>query len=148
MAPTELLAEQHARNFETWLRPLDIGVSLLSGKLQGQPRRHVLRAIASGGTGVVIGTHALFQEGVEFRQLALVIVDEQHRFGVHQRLKLRDKGIRDGHHPHQLIMTATPIPRTLAMAAYADLDVSVIDELPPGRRPAAAALPGTPRRGG
>jgi ATP-dependent DNA helicase RecG len=135
MAPTELLAEQHARNFETWLRPLDIGVTLLSGKLQGQPRRHALRAIASGSTGVVIGTHALFQEGVEFRQLALAIVDEQHRFGVHQRLKLRDKGIRDGRHPHQLIMTATPIPRTLAMAAYADLDVSVIDELPPGRRP-------------
>jgi len=142
MAPTELLAEQHARNIESWLRPLGIGVTLLSGKLQGRARENALQAIASGKTGVVIGTHALFQEGVEFRRLALAIVDEQHRFGVHQRLKLRDKGIRDGHHPHQLIMTATPIPRTLAMAAYADLDVSVIDELPPGRRPVqTVALP-------
>ena len=142
MAPTELLAEQHARNFESWLRPLGIGVTLLSGKLQGRTRENALQAIASGKTGVVIGTHALFQEGVEFRRLALAVVDEQHRFGVHQRLKLRDKGIRDGHHPHQLIMTATPIPRTLAMAAYADLDVSVIDELPPGRRPVqTVALP-------
>jgi ATP-dependent DNA helicase RecG len=142
MAPTELLAEQHARSFEAWLRPLEIRVTLLSGKLQGRARENALQAIASGRTGVVIGTHALFQEGVEFRRLALVIVDEQHRFGVHQRLKLRDKGIRDGRHPHQLIMTATPIPRTLAMAAYADLDVSVIDELPPGRRPVqTVALP-------
>ncbi len=134
MAPTELLAEQHARNFERWLAPLDISVTLLSGKLQGRAREHALRAIASGETGVVVGTHALFQEGVEFRELALAIIDEQHRFGVHQRLKLRDKGLRDGRHPHQLIMTATPIPRTLAMSAYADLDVSIIDELPPGRR--------------
>jgi len=142
MAPTELLAEQHARNFEQWLTPLDIGVTLLSGKLQGRARTHALQAIASGKTGVAVGTHALFQEGVEFKRLALAIVDEQHRFGVHQRLKLRDKGVRDGQHPHQLIMTATPIPRTLAMAAYADLDVSVIDELPPGRRPVqTVALP-------
>ncbi len=142
MAPTELLAEQHARNFEQWLKPLGIGVSLLSGKLQGRAREHALQAIASGKTGVAIGTHALFQEGVAFKRLALAIVDEQHRFGVHQRLKLRDKGVRDGEHPHQLIMTATPIPRTLAMAAYADLDVSVIDELPPGRQPVqTVALP-------
>ncbi len=142
MAPTELLAEQHARNFERWLSPLQVGVTLLSGKLQGRARENALRAIASGLTGVVVGTHALFQEGVEFKQLALAIIDEQHRFGVHQRLKLRDKGVRDGRHPHQLIMTATPIPRTLAMSAYADLDVSVIDELPPGRRPVqTVALP-------
>ena len=142
MAPTELLAEQHTRNFERWLAPLNIRVSLLSGKMQGRAREHALRAIASGETGVVVGTHALFQEGVEFRELALAIVDEQHRFGVHQRLKLRDKGVRDGRHPHQLIMTATPIPRTLAMSAYADLDVSIIDELPPGRRPVqTVALP-------
>ncbi len=142
MAPTELLAEQHARNFERWLSPLNVGVTLLSGKLQGRARENALRAIASGHTGVVVGTHALFQEGVEFKELVLAIIDEQHRFGVHQRLKLRDKGMRDGRHPHQLIMTATPIPRTLAMSAYADLDVSVIDELPPGRRPVqTVALP-------
>ncbi len=142
MAPTELLAEQHLRNFERWLAPLDIAVTLLSGKLKGRERESALRAIASGETGVVVGTHALFQEGVEFKELALAIVDEQHRFGVHQRLKLRDKGRRAGRHPHQLVMTATPIPRTLAMSAYADLDVSIIDELPPGRSPVqTVALP-------
>ena len=147
MAPTELLAEQHARNFERWLAPLDIAVTLLSGKVQGRARESALRAIAPAKTGVVVGTHALFQEGVEFKELALAIVDEQHRFGVHQRLKLRDKGWRDGRHPHQLIMTATPIPRTLAMSAYADLDVSIIDELPPGRSPVqTVALPDKPPR--
>jgi ATP-dependent DNA helicase RecG len=146
MAPTELLAEQHARNFERWLSPLGIDVALLSGKLTGRARDSALRAIAAGNTAVVVGTHALFQEGVTFRELALAIVDEQHRFGVHQRLKLRDKGVREGRHPHQLIMTATPIPRTLAMSAYADLDVSIIDELPPGRRPVqTVALPDSRR---
>ncbi|HZF26362.1 MAG TPA: ATP-dependent DNA helicase RecG, partial [Steroidobacteraceae bacterium] len=133
MAPTELLAEQHLRNFERWFGSLGIKVALLTGKLQGRARDNAMRAIASGAARIVIGTHALFQEGVRFRRLALAIVDEQHRFGVHQRLQLRDKGAHDGRHPHQLIMTATPIPRTLAMTAYADLDVSVIDELPPGR---------------
>ena len=134
MAPTELLAEQHARNFMRWFKPLGCEVTLLAGKLQGRTRDQALHAVASGTAHVIIGTHALFQEGVRFKRLALVVVDEQHRFGVHQRLQLRDKGTVDGRHPHQLIMTATPIPRTLAMTAYADLDVSVIDELPPGRR--------------
>jgi ATP-dependent DNA helicase RecG len=142
MAPTELLAEQHARNFEHWFGPLGIKVVLLTGKLQGRARENALGFVASGAGRIVIGTHALFQEGVRFRKLALAIVDEQHRFGVHQRLQLRDKGAADGRHPHQLIMTATPIPRTLAMTAYADLDVSVIDELPPGRSPVqTVALP-------
>ena len=136
MAPTELLAEQHHQNFERWLRPLQLPVALLSGKLTGRSRQLTLNAIAAGvDVPVIIGTHALFQEGVRFSRLALVIIDEQHRFGVHQRMALRDKGRGDGRYPHQLIMTATPIPRTLAMTAYADLDVSVIDELPPGRTP-------------
>jgi ATP-dependent DNA helicase RecG len=136
MAPTELLAEQHSQNFQRWLRPLGLPVALLSGKLTGRARQSTLNAIRAGtDVPVVIGTHALFQEGVRFGRLALVIVDEQHRFGVHQRLALREKGLADGRFPHQLIMTATPIPRTLAMTAYADLDVSVIDELPPGRTP-------------
>jgi ATP-dependent DNA helicase RecG len=133
MAPTELLAEQHARNLQHWFGGLGIKVTLLAGKVQGRARESALRAVAVGDAYIVVGTHALFQEGVQFQKLALAIVDEQHRFGVHQRLKLRDKGMVDGRHPHQLIMTATPIPRTLAMTAYADLDVSVIDELPPGR---------------
>ena len=143
MAPTELLAEQHYQNFERWLRPLGLPVALLSGKLTGRARQTVLNAIAAGGeVPVVIGTHALFQEGVRFGRLALVIIDEQHRFGVHQRMALRDKGMAEGRFPHQLIMTATPIPRTLAMTAYADLDVSAIDELPPGRTPVkTVALP-------
>ncbi len=135
MAPTELLAEQHARNFERWFRALDIPVALITGSLPARTRRSALECVARGEISVVIGTHALFQESVEFARLGLVIVDEQHRFGVHQRLSLRDKGARGGKLPHQLIMTATPIPRTLAMTAYADLDVSVIDELPPGRTP-------------
>jgi ATP-dependent DNA helicase RecG len=134
MAPTELLAEQHAQNFAQWLAPLGLEPVLLSGRLPARARRAALETLAAGGPGIAIGTHALFQQEVSFRRLALVIVDEQHRFGVHQRLRLREKGAA-GRYPHQLIMTATPIPRTLAMTAYADLDVSVIDELPPGRTP-------------
>jgi ATP-dependent DNA helicase RecG len=152
MAPTEILAEQHRRNLEHWLAPLDIPVHWLTGKIKGKQRQAVLQTIASDEAAVVVGTHALFQEDVSFANLGLVIVDEQHRFGVHQRLALRNKGANVGQdkiqshqkqshqkrqsirvYPHQLIMTATPIPRTLAMTAYADLDCSVIDELPPGR---------------
>jgi len=135
MAPTELLAEQHARNFLAWLEPLGIRVALLTGRHTGRARAALEGDLASGDIQIAVGTHALFQEGVAFRRLAVVIVDEQHRFGVHQRLQLREKGLADGRYPHQLVMTATPIPRTLAMTAYADLDVSVIDELPPGRTP-------------
>jgi ATP-dependent DNA helicase RecG len=133
MAPTELLADQHAQNFQRWFGPLGVNVALLTGRLTGKARNAALSDIRTGHAHIVIGTHALFQDAVEFNSLALVIVDEQHRFGVHQRLSLREKGGREGHQPHQLIMTATPIPRTLAMTAYADLDVSIIDELPPGR---------------
>ena len=135
MAPTELLADQHAQNFRRWFEPLGVAVALLTGRQTGKARQAALEGIRAGHAPLVIGTHALFQESVEFSALALVIVDEQHRFGVHQRLSLREKGASGGHQPHQLIMTATPIPRTLAMTAYADLDVSVIDELPPGRTP-------------
>jgi ATP-dependent DNA helicase RecG len=135
MAPTELLAEQHWRNFRDWFHPLGLTVALVSGSQPARTRRSAMEAIASGEIRIVVGTHALFQEGLEFGQLALVIVDEQHRFGVQQRLRLQEKGRKAGRFPHQLIMTATPIPRTLAMTAYADLDISVIDELPPGRTP-------------
>ncbi len=135
MAPTELLAEQHCKTFSDWLRPLGITPAWLSGSQKAAARRESLSSIADGSAQLVVGTHALFQEGVEFKNLALVVIDEQHRFGVHQRMALRDKGANSGGHPHQLVMTATPIPRTLAMAAYADLDTSVIDELPPGRKP-------------
>lgn len=143
MAPTELLAEQHLKSFREWLKPLGLVVTSLTGRLSAASRREALAAIAKGGTeggaDVVVGTHALFQESVEFANLSMIIVDEQHRFGVHQRLALREKG-RDGDtFPHQLVMTATPIPRTLAMTAYADLDVSIIDELPPGRTPVTTA---------
>ncbi|MBL8268852.1 ATP-dependent DNA helicase RecG [Steroidobacter sp.] len=142
MAPTELLAEQHARNFTNWLAPLDLYPALVTGKRTAAARARSLADLGSGEAKIVIGTHALFQQEVEFRRLGLVIVDEQHRFGVHQRLLLREKGLASGRYPHQLIMTATPIPRTLAMTAYADLDVSVIDELPPGRTPVkTVALP-------
>ncbi|WP_158880191.1 ATP-dependent DNA helicase RecG [Rhodanobacter sp. L36] len=134
MAPTELLAEQHLRNFRQWLNPLGIEVEWLAGKVTGKARQSALARVA-GGASVVIGTHALMQEGVTFAKLGLVIVDEQHRFGVQQRLALRDKGLEGEQVPHQLVLTATPIPRTLAMSAYADLDVSSIDELPPGRTP-------------
>jgi len=146
MAPTELLAEQHAANFNQWLAPLGINVGWLAGKLKGKARETVLTQLKGGDIQMLVGTHAIFQEQVEYHQLALVIVDEQHRFGVHQRLALREKGEKQGRFPHQLIMTATPIPRTLAMTAYADLDTSVIDELPPGRTPVTTvALPDTRR---
>jgi len=135
MAPTELLAEQHFGNFEQWLSGLGIQVIHLSGRTGAARRRAALARLESGAAQVVIGTHALFQEAVAYHGLGLVVVDEQHRFGVGQRLALHDKGRRTGRAPHQLIMTATPIPRTLAMTFYADLDVSSIDELPPGRRP-------------
>jgi ATP-dependent DNA helicase RecG len=151
MAPTELLAEQHLNNLRGWLEPLGVRVAWLAGKVTGKARSKVLEEVASGDAQVVVGTHALMQEGVAFRDLALAIVDEQHRFGVHQRLALRDKGTGsvgngDSIVPHQLVMTATPIPRTLAMAAYADLDVSAIDELPPGRTPVQTVALSAERR--
>ncbi|HUO82141.1 MAG TPA: ATP-dependent DNA helicase RecG [Gammaproteobacteria bacterium] len=146
MAPTELLAEQHFRSFDAWLRPLGLEVAWLTGTRKGRARSAALAAIESGTAAVAVGTHALFQSGVRFARLALVVVDEQHRFGVHQRLALRDKGAVGGTLPHQLIMTATPIPRTLAMTAYADLDSSVLDELPPGRRPVRTAVAPETRR--
>lgn len=146
MAPTELLAEQHARSFTMWLGPLDINVGWLTGRLKGKARTETLAQLEAGNIQFVVGTHALFQEHVHFASLALVIIDEQHRFGVHQRLALREKGEQQGLHPHQLVMTATPIPRTLAMTAYADLATSVIDELPPGRTPVTTvAIPDTRR---
>lgn len=146
MAPTELLAEQHAANFARWFEPLGLKVGWLAGKLKGKARAQTLEDIASGAAQMIVGTHAIFQEQVSFSRLALTIIDEQHRFGVHQRLGLREKGIQQGFFPHQLIMTATPIPRTLAMTAYADLDTSIIDELPPGRTPiTTVAIPDTRR---
>jgi len=135
MAPTELLAEQHFRNFSNWCMPLGIEPVWLSGRSKPAERAMAMSRLADGTARLAIGTHALFQEDVRFQDLGLVIIDEQHRFGVHQRLALREKGMAGGLHPHQLIMTATPIPRTLAMTAYADLDVSAIDELPPSRKP-------------
>ncbi|EOW6654527.1 ATP-dependent DNA helicase RecG [Cronobacter dublinensis] len=147
MAPTELLAEQHANNFRNWFAPLGIEVGWLAGKQKGKARQAQQEAIASGQVSMVVGTHAIFQEQVQFNGLALVIIDEQHRFGVHQRLALWEKGQQQGFHPHQLIMTATPIPRTLAMTAYADLDTSVIDELPPGRTPVTTVAIADTRRG-
>jgi ATP-dependent DNA helicase RecG len=146
LAPTELLAEQHYQSFQRWFTPLNINVVMLSGQLKAAPRRDALTAIESGAAQIVIGTHALFQKGVTFNKLALVIVDEQHRFGVQQRALLREKGIHENFHPHQLIMTATPIPRTLAMSVYADLDYSVIDELPPGRTPVETVVISNLRR--
>lgn len=136
------MAEQHAINFANWFTPLDISVGWLAGKTKAKAKRLALEHIASGEMQMVIGTHALFQADVVFKNLVLVVIDEQHKFGVHQRLTLREKGIFDNKYPHQLIMTATPIPRTLAMTAYADLDTSIIDELPPGRTPInTVALP-------
>ena len=135
MAPTEILAEQHFLNFRSWFEPLGLEIGWLSGKTRGRLRSDLLEGLAQGRIPLVIGTHALFQEDVVFQRLALAIIDEQHRFGVHQRLALKEKGAAEDTVPHQLIMTATPIPRTLAMSAYADLDTSVIDELPPGRKP-------------
>ncbi len=153
MAPTEILAEQHRRNFGRWLEPLGITIGWLTGRLKASERRSQLAAIAGGDAQVVIGTHALFQEAVEFADLGMIVIDEQHRFGVHQRLSLSEKGSVSREHqrsarlrPHQLIMTATPIPRTLAMSAYADLDCSVIDELPPGRTPVTTVVISDQRR--
>ena len=147
MAPTEILAEQHADNFSAWLKPFGIDVGWLAGKVKGKARNAQLEAIKNGEVQMIIGTHALFQESVEFHNLALVIIDEQHRFGVHQRLTLREKGAEGNRYPHQLIMTATPIPRTLAMTVYADLDTSIIDELPPGRTPITTVVVSEERRG-
>ncbi|MDX5332933.1 MAG: ATP-dependent DNA helicase RecG [Gammaproteobacteria bacterium] len=146
MAPTEILAEQHYAAFRQWLEPLGIEVAWLSGKQKAAARRAMQEKVAGGSARVVVGTHALFQGEVAFHDLGLVVIDEQHRFGVHQRMALREKGARDGRHPHQLIMTATPIPRTLAMTAYADLDYSVIDELPPGRTPIKTVVLADSRR--
>jgi len=146
MAPTEILAEQHRNSFEAWLEPLGIQLAWLTGKVKGKARERQLIMIKDGSAQIVIGTHALFQEEVEFHDLALTIIDEQHRFGVHQRLALKEKGKDPNQVPHQLIMTATPIPRTLAMSAYADLDCSIIDELPPGRSPVNTVVIANQRR--
>lgn len=146
MAPTELLAEQLFYHCENWFSPLNIEVGWLSGKTKGKARTQVLDKLQSGDINLIVGTHALFQKGVEFNNLGLVIIDEQHRFGVGQRLSLREKGQKLGFTPHQLIMTATPIPRTLAMTAYADLKISVIDELPPGRTPVTTLTINNSRR--
>ncbi|MFP5441859.1 MAG: ATP-dependent DNA helicase RecG [Gammaproteobacteria bacterium] len=145
MAPTEILAEQHLKNFSRWFTPLGVNVGWLTSRLKKKERDATAAALADGSLPLVIGTHALFQEEIAFAKLGLVIVDEQHRFGVQQRLALRDKGGSLGV-PHQLIMTATPIPRTLAMSAYGDLDTSVIDELPPGRTPVQTVVLGDERR--
>ncbi len=151
MVPTELLAEQHCRNFTNWFLEFDIRILFLTGQLKGKARVEGLKALAVGQIDLVIGTHALFQEQVQFKKLGLTIIDEQHRFGVHQRLALRDKGRHqtrkgDELYPHQLVMTATPIPRTLAMMNYADLDVSIIDELPPNRTPVITRVISAQRR--
>ena len=146
MAPTELLAEQHFATFRGWLDALGVRSVWLSGRLASRERSRALADIAGGTAAVTVGTHALFQADVTFANLGLVIVDEQHRFGVAQRLALRGKGERGALQPHQLVMTATPIPRTLAMTAYADLDSSVIDELPPGRTPVRTAVASSERR--
>ena len=140
MAPTELLAEQHFQTFKAWLEPLGITVGWCAGKQTSAERKQVLAQLKVAEISVAVGTHALFQDEVVFNNLGLVVIDEQHRFGVHQRLALRDKGRDANSFPHQLVMTATPIPRTLAMTAYADLNVSVIDELPPGRSAVTTAV--------
>jgi ATP-dependent DNA helicase RecG len=146
MAPTEILAEQHWQNFSNWFEPLTISMEWLTGRLKGKKRQQSLDRIASGEALLVIGTHALFQADVAFAKMGLVIVDEQHRFGVNQRLALTEKADANIGRPHQLIMTATPIPRTLSMVAYADLDCSIIDELPPGRQPVDTVLIDSSRR--
>ena len=148
MAPTELLAEQHRYNFEQWFASLGVSVVFLSGKSTTVQRREALQSISNGDAQMVVGTHALFQDELCFKRLGLIIIDEQHRFGVHQRMSLLAKGRQReaGVYPHQLIMTATPIPRTLAMTAYADLDCSIIDELPPGRTPVETVVLGQQRR--
>lgn len=147
MAPTELLSEQHWQGLARWLGPLGLAPLWLAGRHKGRERAALIEAIASGEARLVIGTHALFQEEVRFKGLGLVIIDEQHRFGVHQRLRLREKGAGSGIMPHQLIMSATPIPRSLAMTLYADLDLSVITEGPPGRRPVVTVAIPEGRRG-
>ena len=146
MAPTEILAEQHAINFRQWFEPLGIEVGWHSGKQKGKPRTQQLERVASGECQILVGTHALFQGEVAYAKLGLIIIDEQHRFGVQQRLALREKAAALQINPHQLVMTATPIPRTLAMSAYADLDNSVIDELPPGRTPVNTLIVSNERR--
>lgn len=146
MAPTELLAEQHKRNFDIWFEGFETQVMYLTGQLKGNARKAVLQALEDGTAGIIIGTHALFQEAVNFHRLGLIIIDEQHRFGVHQRLALREKGQQGDVRPHQLVMTATPIPRTLAMLQYSDLDLSIIDELPPGRKPIVTSVIPAERR--
>ncbi|QSA99690.1 ATP-dependent DNA helicase RecG [Methylomonas sp. EFPC1] len=146
MAPTELLAEQHFRNFSLWFAETGYQVLFLTGQLKGKSRQATLEALTDGSANIVIGTHALFQDSVHFHKLGLIVIDEQHRFGVHQRLALREKGQHGGLRPHQLIMTATPIPRTLAMLQYSDLDISIIDELPPGRKPIATSVISSERR--
>ena len=150
MAPTEILAEQHFNKLQAWLSPLNIRVAWLSGSQPGRARAASVKAVANGEAQLVIGTHALIQEQVQFARLGLAIVDEQHRFGVQQRLSLRQKGAEESRHgrlePHQLMMSATPIPRTLSMSYYADLDVSTIDELPPGRTPVGTRLVAEDRR--
>ena len=147
MAPTELLAEQHFQSFQGWFSRLGIRTVCMTGRTKGKARNQLLENIAHGKAPLVVGTHALFQDDVRFAHLGLIIIDEQHRFGVHQRLALRDKGAKSDTHPHQLTMTATPIPRTLAMTCYADLDLSVIDELPPGRTPVTTVAICDQRRG-
>lgn len=146
MAPTELLAEQHAASFKAWLKPVGVTLACLLGQHKGLQRKALLEQIENASASVVIGTHALFQEQVIFAQLGLVIIDEQHRFGVDQRMALLEKGSQNGLYPHQLIMTATPIPRTLAMLQFSDLRVSVIDELPPGRKPITTSVISSERR--
>ncbi|HWI13477.1 MAG TPA: ATP-dependent DNA helicase RecG, partial [Burkholderiales bacterium] len=148
MAPTEILAEQHYRKFALWMEALGVRVAWIAGSLRKREKAAAIASVAAGDTLIAVGTHALFQEEVQFARLGLAIVDEQHRFGVHQRLALRMKGTQPGKgaQPHQLMMSATPIPRTLAMSYYADLDVSVIDELPPGRTPIATRLVSDARR--
>ena len=146
MAPTELLAEQHNRNFCAWFAGFDTQVVYLTGQLKGNARKAVLQSLEDGSAGIIIGTHALFQEAVNFQRLGLIIIDEQHRFGVHQRMALREKGQQGDIRPHQLVMTATPIPRTLAMLQYSDLDISIIDELPPGRKPIVTSVIPSERR--
>jgi len=146
MAPTELLAEQHKRNFSIWFEGFQTQVVYLTGQLKGNARKAVLQALEDGTAGIIIGTHALFQDSVHFHRLGLIIIDEQHRFGVHQRLALREKGQQGNIRPHQLVMTATPIPRTLAMLQYSDLDISIIDELPPGRKPIVTSVIPAERR--
>ncbi len=146
MAPTELLAEQHMRNFSVWFADFNTQVAFLTGQVKGNTRKEILQGLVDGSVGIVIGTHALFQESVNFKRLGLIIIDEQHRFGVNQRLALREKGQQGNMRPHQLVMTATPIPRTLAMLQYSDLDVSIIDELPSGRKPIVTSVIPAERR--